>query len=246
MNSIEENLSELGLSETEAKIYIALTEIGESGATRIARSCALPRTTVISALQKLADQNYISIHKYRGRSMYWIESPKMLTQHLQSKLKIAQGLESQLDDLYRTSSDLPYAQIFDTPESIKAFIQKILTETPPGSTIYTIENPSAGNYRKILSDTFYYAMLDLKVKKSIKTHTLIHGTTSEISKEKISLQDIEIRTLDASIAFHSSFWIIGDTLVHFSGTHPFVVAINHQIITSSMKSIYDFLWIHSF
>lgn len=242
-NEIRKKLNKLGFSEREAAVYIALTQLGESSAAKIAKKCELPRTTTISILEKLEAENYISIQKYRGRHVYWIESPNMIKSALMEKVEMAEGLNILLADLYRSEATFPFGKIFDTKSGIKSFIEKLMLHAEKGETIYTIDNPKSGNYKKILSEEFYFHMLAMKQKKGAITKTLVpHGTAGDIDKEKVKRQHIEIRQMPNGIAFASSMWIIKDMLILFSGKYPFVVAVNHKIITASFKSIFDYLW----
>lgn len=243
IKAISKQLRELGFNKNETKVYVELTQLGESTATNIAKRAGFPRTTVISILQKLEKENYISLQKYKGKSIYWIESPQMLKNALLNRVKIADELNDLLTDLYRSEADFPYAKIYDTKAGIKSFIEKIILDLDKKSEIYTMESPNAGNYHKILSEEFYYSMLGLKTDKGVVTKSLVSaGSIKDIHPKKISNQSIILRELPKEIDFRASFWIIKDTLVLFSGKYPFIVAVKHRIITGSMKSVFDYFW----
>jgi sugar-specific transcriptional regulator TrmB len=240
---ITKQLLELGFNSNEAKAYVALTQLGEANATDIAKKADLPRTTTISILQKLEKEKYISIQRYRGRSIFWIESPQMLKNAFANRVRLADELGELLADIYRSEADFPYAKIYDSKTSIKAFIEKLLLDLEKKSEICTIENPNAGNYHKILSEEFVHFMLGLKKEKGFITKSLILADSiRNIRPEKIRPQSIILREMPKEIEFKASFWIISDTLVLFSGKYPFIVAIKHKIIASSMRSIFDYLW----
>jgi len=243
LSIIKRNLKELGFSENEVKVYIALTQLGESTAAKIAKKADLPRTTVIGILNKLKDDNYLSAYYYNNSTYYWIESPKTIQNTLLNRANVAAELNDLLRDLYRTEADFPYAQICDSESGIKTFIEKTLINLEKKSTVYTIDTPSVGNYTKIFSDNFYDTLLDLKNKKGITTKTLIpYGSFVTINPKKIKGQIIILREMPREINFKASLWIIKDLLVLFSGRYPFVVAIRHKIITESIKTIFDYLW----
>lgn len=243
MQSIKNSLKELGFKENEIKVYLAVTQLGEAPASKIAKKTDLPRTTVISILDKLKNEQYLSTHKYKGVTQYWIESPKTLKQSFENKISIAEDLNKMMTDMYRSERDFPFADIYDTKKGIKQFIEKALISLPKGTKIYTIDHPGSGNYNKIYSDEFSEVVLGIKRKKNIKTYTLVpHQTFKNIRPYKLAKQNITIREMPKGIDFCSAIWIMGDHLIHFSGQSPFIASINHKIIAKSMKSIYDFLW----
>ena len=65
LGKIKENLKELGFNSNEVKVYIALTQLGEGTAALVAKKADLPRTTVISLLERLGSQNYITTHIHK-------------------------------------------------------------------------------------------------------------------------------------------------------------------------------------
>jgi len=236
-------LAELGYKPNEIKVYLALTELGESPASKVAKKIDLPRTTAISILDKLAADNLLSTHKYRGKTFYWIESPKVLKQILENKIKIADELDGILAALYHTEADFPAAQIYDSKSAIKKFIEKTLINLPKKTVLCTIDTPGAGNYEKIFSYDFGKTLINLKNDKSVCTKTLIPFNTAKlITEEKIKAQNILLRELPKDIKFSASLWLLPDEVVLFSGKYPFVVSVKHKIIKNSLQSIFDFLW----
>ena len=243
IKEIKKTLREIGFSENETKIYLALTQLGEATAAQIAKKADLPRTTAISILDKLDKDKYISIQKYKGRHNYWVESPHVLKDVFLGRAAMADSLDKLLANLYRSEADFPYAKIYDSKSSIKSFIERTILNMKKESVIFTIDNPKAGNYTRILSENFYYDMLAMKKKNKILTKTLVpFGMISQIDSKKIETQDIILQEMPPEINFKCALWIMKDTVVLFSGKYPFVVAVRHSIITESIKSIFDFLW----
>jgi hypothetical protein len=243
IEKIRKNLQELGFAGNEIRAYIALTQLGESVASKVAKKAGLKRTTVISILEKLQENNFVSAHKYRGVTSYWIESPKTIKKIFENRVAIAEELNGLLGDLYRDEADFPNAKIFDTRLSIKNFIEKTVVNLEKKSVLYTIDTPSMGNYEKIYSDDFRMSLYAIKKKRDITTKTLVpHGAYAGIDPKKIKAQKILIREMPEGLKFKAAIWIIKDTLILFSGKYPFIVSVKHRMITGSFKGIYDYLW----
>lgn len=246
IKDLKNYLKELGFNKNEAGVYLALSKLGEARASQIASSAELPRTTAISILNKLVAENYITSHVYKGVTVYWIESPQVLLDILNNKIKIAEKLKEVLPTIYHTERSFPFAKIFDTKKSIKNFIEKTLNDLDRGATIYTIDTPHEGNYDKIFSDDLGNIILSIKKKKGIVTKTLVPaGSFSGISKIKLSNQNILIKELPEGLEFHGSLWLIKDLIINFSGNPPFLVVIRQGAIWSGIKGLYNFLWNNS-
>lgn len=244
MEQIKKSLSELDFSPNEIKIYLALTALGESPASQIAKKAELPRTTAISILEKLSVKGFFSKHNYRGVAYYWVETPRILEEVFLNKVEAAHKLADYLREIYRTEHSFPFVEVYDTVRTIKNFIEKTLINLKKNSVIYTIDAPHLGNYNKIFSDQFGEIFLNLKKKKNVLTKTLIPADSfSLINPKKIRLQNIEIREMPRGIDFSSSLWFVSDLLVLFSGQPPFIVAVKHKSIVSSCQNIFNFLWL---
>lgn len=243
LKTIKKQLRELGFHKNDIKVYLAMTTLGESIASNVAKKANLPRTTTIGILDKLERKGFLSSHIYKRKNYYWVESPKNLEEYYLNRVRIAKNLEGVLEEMYRKEADFPYAEIHDSAKGIQRYIEKVLISLPQNAIILTIDTPAMGNYRKIFSDDFGNSLLALKNKKGIVTNTLIpSGSFKTIDPVKLNIQQINIRELPEKINFTASLWIIEDTVVLFSGKYPFVVSVNHAIIKESIKSIFDFLW----
>lgn len=119
IKKIEDILKDLGFKNNEAKVYISLTQLGEATAAQVGKKADMPRTTAISVLEKLRNENYLTTNRYKGVTYYWIESPKTIAESLENKIEAAKGLNNLLTNLYRSESSFPYAQIYDTKTGIK-------------------------------------------------------------------------------------------------------------------------------
>ncbi|PIR06724.1 MAG: hypothetical protein COV55_02680 [Candidatus Komeilibacteria bacterium CG11_big_fil_rev_8_21_14_0_20_36_20] len=243
IREIKNNLGELDFNSSEIKVYMALTHLGEAKASEIAKKADLPRTTAISILNKLKEENYITTHQYHGTIYYWIESPKVIANVFNYKIDIAHQLSELLTNLYRDEVHFPTAQIYDTKSGIKKFIEKTLTNLDKKSIIYTIDMPKAGNYAKIFSDNAEGNIMKVKGKRDLITHTLIpFDSFKKIDSYKIKNQNIKIREMPKEIKFEASLWIIKDFIVHFSGNPPFLITVKHKKIVSGIKCLFNFLW----
>lgn len=242
-NKISNYLKELNFSSNEIKVYLSLAELGEAKASQIAKLANTPRTTAISILEKLSEDNYISANIHKGVKTYWIESPHALLDSLSNKMETAKKLSDVLPDIYHLSGRFPSAKSFDTNKGIRNMIEKNLNSLKKGDIIYTIDTPAEGNYSKIFSDDIESEFYSIKQRKGIITKTLVpFNTYASISKNKLERQHIMIRVLPEGIKFKGSLWFIKDMLFNFSGNPPFLVTIEHEAIVEGMKNIYDYLW----
>jgi hypothetical protein len=88
MDSAVENLVQLGLKEYEAKIYVALTGLGEANVRRIHEVSGVPRPRVYDVLNALDEKGFIEIRQ-GSPLMYKAVRPDIVVSFLKKDLDIA-------------------------------------------------------------------------------------------------------------------------------------------------------------
>ncbi len=235
-------LLQLGLSAKEADIYLASLRLGEASVQDIAHAARIERTTTASILERLAQDGFISVQRRGRKRAYWIEDPHILVEKQRARLEIAEALSGQLHTEYHSADKRPSAEVFETKEAIVNLMLKTIEETPKGGDILTFDVPGARHYQAVLSDELFHAHSRQKVRKGIRTMTLIpHGQQGEIRPEALK-HNVHVRVLPPGLQFEVSLWVVGKSVVLFSGTHLFAVRITHRHMAESLASLFRFLW----
>lgn len=86
MKQLIETLIEMGLTDEEAKVYLASLSVGTNPASTVARSCDLKRETCNYTLKKLVTKGLISTILRGWATFYTAEPPEKLLTIAQSRL----------------------------------------------------------------------------------------------------------------------------------------------------------------
>lgn len=235
-------LKHLGFSQKEADVYLASIRLGEAVIQEIARAAKLPRTTTSSILERLGQQGFVSARTERGKQVYWIEDPHILVEHEKARLEVFEQLSGRLHVEYHKSDKKPTAEVYDTKKGIIKLMANIIDGLKRGEEIMTFETPSAGHYQAVLPDEMFHAFSRVKIRKGVRTRSLIAGGQQEYVRTEALQHNVEVRILPKGLAMETSFWILGNSVVLFSGTHTFAVRINHRHTFESMRSLFEYFW----
>jgi sugar-specific transcriptional regulator TrmB len=82
-------LKQLGLSEKEATVYLALLEIGANGAATVAKQTPLSRTTVYSLLESLEGKGYVQSYQKNKLRFFEAMHPAKISSQLDMKIRAA-------------------------------------------------------------------------------------------------------------------------------------------------------------
>lgn len=128
--TIEHHLEQIGLDEKEAKIYLAVLELGPSPVQNVAQRAGVPRATTYLVLDDLKRKGLVTTFERGKKSFFVAESPDHLLELVQHK---ARALREQEEILRSLIPDLaargqfekahrPAIRFYEGPRGIKALI----------------------------------------------------------------------------------------------------------------------------
>ncbi|MEZ4114148.1 MAG: helix-turn-helix domain-containing protein [Candidatus Paceibacterota bacterium] len=95
---IIKTISDLGLSKTEAKVYLSVLELGEATIQEISKQSKIKRTSLYYILEKLNKESVILATKRNKKSLYVATSPKELMKRTRERLAEFENILDELED----------------------------------------------------------------------------------------------------------------------------------------------------
>lgn len=120
------DLQEAGFNETEAKIFLAALELGESSVQRIARKAGIKRTTVYLSLENLMHRGIMSAIKKKGKTFYYAEDPRNLERIMEERKRRITNLIPQLLAFTNLIDRKPQVRYFEGEAGIKEVMMHAL------------------------------------------------------------------------------------------------------------------------
>jgi len=185
-------LLNLGLNETEAKVYETLLQNGPLSGAKIAETSGIGRGNVYNALQTLKTQHLVT--EYEGKIATFEAAPPSVLEKLLNKQKSQveqigasfKNILPLLTQAYTTTTNKPIVRIFEGEEGIKQIYLEMLAE---GKSIYSIMNPKQpppGLFKWLRQ---YYTKN--RIQKNISVTAVLNET--ERTKELIQNSEKELR-----------------------------------------------------
>ncbi len=177
-----EKLVEFGLSEKEAKVYLALMELGEASVTDIARKARVTRTNTYHLLGALSSYGLVIGEQGDSKTMFRAQKPDKLLNFVREKMhqaannyKEAESLMPEFKSLYRDPEQKTKIRYFDGVEGIMAIYDDTLTAK---SRIFSY---SASEDKDGMLPGFFDEYYEKKAKKGIETESFVSdsGLTEE-------------------------------------------------------------------
>jgi len=242
MNEITEKLKEFGLSEKEAKIYLASLELGESTATDISIKSNLPRTLVYDILERLIEQGLVSYSIKSGKKNFVAVHPNEFLSIIREKETAISSIMPDLEELYKKEgTKRPKVEIYEGVEGMKSVMNDILNS---GVKEFFGYGSSRSSYEIIP------AFMDEWHKKRIKQKLImkIIYNKSKRAKEKVkniksSLKLTKYRFMPIDLESPTATVIYADKVVLQSWIkEPFAVMIKSKEMADNQKRYFEELW----
>jgi HTH-type transcriptional regulator, sugar sensing transcriptional regulator len=188
-------LEELGLSNAEAKIYLALLELGESKTGKLIDRTKLQSSTVYHILGALLEKGLIS-YILKGKIKYYqAESPDTLLSFLEDKKQKLNKIIPQLKEKERLSKHKQTAKVYEGVKGLQAAYNDILTTMKKGEEYYFFQFPvkKLNNKELILFFRNYHLK---RSAKGIKVRGLASPKLRKITKEVWDMPHTKVRFIE--------------------------------------------------
>lgn len=109
----------LGLSDKEAAVYVAVLELGESTVNPIAQKSGIKRTSIYYFIDHLVELGLIEVAVIRNRKHFKARSPEYLSVLQQQRLQEVQEAIPQFMSLFNSSTTKPKISYFEGPKQVQ-------------------------------------------------------------------------------------------------------------------------------
>ncbi|MBI2129272.1 hypothetical protein HYU07_03460 [Candidatus Woesearchaeota archaeon] len=231
-----EELQEFGLSNTEAKVYLALIELGKSKAGEITKRSAVNRTNVYDALERLIEKGLVSYVSENNKRVFEAVNPQRLQEILKDKQeKLGKTIE-ELKARYSKSQKQGDASVFRGKKGIKSIFEDILDEKKE------LLAYGAESRFKDMFPFYQKHWNDERAKIGIKVKMIYNEKVREI-KKKEHLKLLEMKFLPETYDFPSTIMIYGEKVVTIVWLEePFGFVIKSEEAVKSNINFFKLLW----
>ena len=242
--NLRTTLAELGFSEKETKVYVALLELGAGTASEIARGAGILRTTAYNILDVLAGKGLAKLTGKEPKQQYVAEPPEKIIDYLkreikgyQEKLARASELTPQLKSIHNVANR-PKIKFYEGKQGLIDVYEDTLTSSEPIRAYAAVDD-----MHKALPDYFpeYYKR---RVKKGIAIRGIV--PTTDLALERAKQNKEEMRTMvlvpKDKYYFSPEINIYDNKVMIASWREKLGIIIESAEIADAMKKIFELAW----
>lgn len=169
------DLLDLGLQKDEARVYLAILELGGSYVSAIARKADVHRVVCYKILEELVAKGLVSTFIKNKVKHFAVESPEILVYKQQQKWEKAQKLLPELLSITNALAYKPKIQYYEGLEGMKNIFEETLNAA--GELVgYT----NLESLPKVIPEDFLRMYAAKKIARGIKTRMLSPHTSAAL------------------------------------------------------------------
>ncbi len=241
---ILESLQAIGLTESEAKVYLALLETGKETAGVIAAKSATTSSKIYEVLDKLVAKGLASHFKENGIKRFSASSPDILQDYLAEKeYQIAEEkkrLQTIMPELHRKATQArppSEANIYRGMKGMKIAFYDALQNIKRGDEVLVMNTPR----RTPPVDRFFLTYSHALHKKGIHVKSILSSETAGPVQPASPLK-MEIRYTREPTA--AAINIFGDRVIIFprEAASPLLFVIDDKDVAQSFRAEFKNAW----
>ena len=238
-------LEDIGLTQGEVRVYIALLELGETTTGAIIKKSKITGSKVYEILEKLIEKGLVSYVIKEKTKYFQASSPKRLLDYLGKKerelfqdKKEIERLIPLLESKQKSKEKIQSSQIFEGYEGVRTVFNLILESLKSGEEYYAFSIGDELENEKVR--LFFQNYHRKRISRKIKVR-IIANSRRPFFRKLSKLKDLQIRYYDNPVPL--GVFIFEDYVATLTFKEkPIAFLIRSQQIADSYKDFFINLW----
>lgn len=235
-------LQKLGLTEKEAKVYLANLELGPAKIPDISKKSKIKRTTVYVILESLMQKGLASFYQSKATKKFIAEEPERLALLLQEKQDALKQIMPQLQALLKTKKEKqPEVRFYQDKQGCLTILEQAL-ETAGSEILYL--GSVKDIYQIVTREYDYNHFIPTRLKNKIKFKALVFKDKDGLDLQKQEKKFLrEIKFLPQEYFFESSQFIFQDKIALISSEKELIgIVIQSENLAQMERQKFELLW----
>ena len=231
-------LQSYGLSEKEARVYLACLELGSCPVVRIAEKAKLARSTVYEVLEHLAHEGFITTFNKKKIKYFSAEDPNQIIRLSESKANTLKDALPELQAIAGRARRRPTVRFYQGKEKMKIILEEIVSEAES-----LVCFASSDDYLSEL-DEEHRSFLRKRILAKIPVRVIARDSAKARERQKLGQQELrQMKLIQDDYPFHGLKYIWKNKIAMFSFVGDLVaVVIESKELADMEKAMFEHLW----
>jgi len=237
-----DELNSIGLSDKEAKVYLAALELGRATVQEISRKSGVNRATTYIQIETLTKRGLIGQIDNDKKCLIVAEKPQRIIEILEKEKGDIQQLEDKfvrllpdLQAIYNVQSDKPRVRFYQNEVGLEMVRNDIIKTNP--EALYS--------FVPMMNDEIITNMS--KFSKKLKSNHVLYVSKNDIQINAVPAENLLIRqylldNFSVEISMYANKVLINKPISH---DNSMGVLIEDKLVFSSFLAIFNLFWDNS-
>ncbi len=237
----EEIFKEIGFSERETKVYLALLELGSTTVGPVAAKTRLQHSKVYQTLEKLIDRGLVSYVVKSKTKYFQAQDPKQIINILKDKERKFLEIMPELELKQKLSKEKQVATVYEGYKAIKAMFDTIIEELNNKSYYYVFAFKEEYLSEELAKRFLRNIHMKLAEKKADDRLIAYYSVKKEFIKNYGDIKNVKFRFTKTNLPI--GLMIINDRVINWVwGERPTAVEIQSKQIAEQYKKFFLEIW----
>lgn len=234
---LEKTLKNYGLTEKQAKIYLACLELGSASVVKISQKASLARSTTYEVLESLKGQGLVSTFQKKKVQYFSVEEPQKVVSLAKEKAELLEQALPQFRAMYGQGKTQPTVRFYQGKQGMKLILDEMLNEAKEISAF-----SSADDLFSTLES--FPEFVKKRLKQKIPAKVILRDSIKARERQKLGQQELrEVRIIPADYDYHGMTFIWGKKIAMFSFEKDLVaLVIESEELNKVQKAMFDIIW----
>jgi len=209
---IVKKLEQIGLSESEAKLYLTNLNIGPASAIQLGRKINVSRQMIYVLLPQLIEKGLVRQTRIGARQYYEAANPEILVDLIEKSKKTIIELVPALKSQQATNATVPLITVYENPIAMREWYRKMINEAKKGDEMLIW---SAGGGWIESDEPFYQDFIAQKNKIGVEDKLIAPDTEeARAYRDKVRVPNGEWRFSKEHWHKSSELWLWKDEVCY--------------------------------
>jgi len=235
-------LQELGLTDHEARVYLASLEFASATAMELTKKTGLPRTSVQASIYSLYRKGLLVTYLKKRKKHWSAQNPSRLLHSLEEREKNLQRIMPVLQAMHSPMTSRPSVNTYIGKKDMQAVFDDQIELHAPLAAIMTWQVWERAFGKQAVNE-----LNERRVRNRIPIRILTNRTTvTELIKKNNESEFRSIRFFSGLLPKDAAVILYADKIAFFSlGPFPMAVVIHDARLYAFLELIYATLWMQS-
>ncbi|MFA7302509.1 MAG: helix-turn-helix domain-containing protein [Candidatus Paceibacterota bacterium] len=240
-STLENTLVDSGLSENEARVYLAALSLGPCTVLAISRAAGIKRTTVYAVIESLKQKGLMNVEVRGFKTLFAAQDPERLLSLLESRKEIVRKAMPDFASLYNLKGGESTIKYYEGLEGIKSVYEDLIKTIRPHEDYSIISNQ--GEWYN-LDKKFFQDFTERRAKLPINIRLLSQDSPTAREFAKFARNyNMQIKFLPEGTNLVTNLVVVPERVVIHQLTAPIsATVIENKSAIQMHQQFFELMW----